>query len=177
MRYALVILLVLIGLSSAQSPFSGGPVTPGPSVSTPPSGYVITPPVQPQDIYLTSRTEYTRDNQNRPGVVILLSAWQPGTPNDTPVPGVNIYITGGPTYKKVTTGQSGYIFVKWPFDDSDMGRDWSLSFSPDPNDPYAPGSAATNVCAHVPDDLSSFTPLDKILNAYTEGVYQSVYLN
>ena len=159
-RYVLVVLLLLIGLCSAQGPFSGGTV-------------ILPGTTQPQDIYIISRTEYTLDN-NAPGVVILLSAWQFGTPNDVEVPGVNIYITGGPTDRIATTGPSGYIFVKWPFTANDVDRDWALIFSPDPNDPYAPGSASTTVCTHVPDDLNAFTELSEILNAYPG--YRNKYL-
>ena len=82
-------------------------------------------PVEPQDIYIISRTEYTLDN-NAPGVVILLSAWQSGTPNDVEVPGVNIYITGGPTDRVARTDGYGYIFVKWPFSESDKDKSWVL---------------------------------------------------
>ena len=178
-RYVLVVLLVLMGLCQAISPFDEGAIVGGsggyiPSVSIPYEENVPVPiPVEPQDIYIISRTEYTLDN-NAPGVVILLSAWQSGTPNDVEVPGVNIYITGGPTDRIATTGPSGYIFVKWPFTANDVDRDWALIFSPDPNDPYAPGSASTTVCTHVPDDLNAFTELSEILNAYPG--YRNKYL-
>jgi hypothetical protein len=170
MRYALVVLLVLIGLcSSAQSnPFSGGTVIP--------YGTQPAQPQPPQNIYIISRTEYMLDDThlNEPGVAILLSAWQSGTPNGDEVPGVDIYITGGPTQRRATTDRFGYIFVKWPFADSDKEKDWYLQFSLDPKDPYAPGSASTSVCAHVPEDKSSFTNLSDILGPYS--IYKSAYL-
>ena len=171
MRYALAILLVLIGLSSAQSTFSGGTTKPGPSVSTSPSVPVITSPVQ-QDIYLTSRTEYILSDQNKAGVAVILSAWQPGTPTDTLVPNVDIYITGntstGSTFTKrmVNTGTSGNVIVEWFFGDKN-DKSWILNFSQDPNDPYAPGSAFTTVSSYIPEDKNpSFTNKETIEGAY-----------
>jgi len=146
-------------------------------VSQPPE-----PPKTQDNIYLVSRTDYILDYfyPNNPGVLTLLSAWQPGTPNDVPVPYKEIYITiseegNANPYESivVTTEGNGQVFFKWIFDESEMDKSWIINFSPDSGDPYASGSALTTVSSWIPEDTYSFAPESDFANAYPGSLVQT----
>jgi len=125
------------------------------------------------EIDLQARTEYIIENRQWPGVLILVSSWQHGDPNDVTVPDVPVYITvfeeGSVTpysYKdNVKTNEYGYLFGKWVFEESEKDKSWVIYFSTKPGEPGAE-AIATTVSSHIPDDLSHFTPESEIYEAY-----------
>lgn len=131
-----------------------------------------TNPVDPT-LYIESRTEYINDIDKKPGVLTQLSAWKHGINGNELVPYTIIAVTaieegnqGNPMTTSVTTEDNGYVFFRWIFEENEKGKSWILHFSPDPNDPYAPGSTTATVSSYIPEDLSAFSPERTIFDAY-----------